>query len=142
MIYTGDSIDIPRSDVLARVITRFNIHLPRTDPLSLSFIPLQTIKLVEASTYPHFTLIGQSLGSVFLGFEALFKLIPDVYIDSMGYAFTYPLFKHLAGRSVACYVHYPTISSDMLQAVSVIVLLLLFILWKRNRLIYTYIDNT
>lgn len=55
------------------------------------------------------TLIGQSLGSVWLGMEALKIIVPDVYIDTMGYAFTFPLFKLLAGCSVGAYVHYPTI---------------------------------
>lgn len=72
---------------------------------------------MEASLYPYFTLLGQSLGSVFLGWEALLKCVPDIYIDSMGYAFTIPLFKYLGGCRVGCYVHYPTISTDMLSVV-------------------------
>ena len=44
---------------------------------------------------------------------------PDVYIDSMGYGFTLPVFRLLGGCRVGCYVHYPTISSDMLETVSV-----------------------
>ena len=36
----------------------------------------------------------------------------------MGYAFTLPLFKFFGGCKVACYVHYPTISTNMLQRVS------------------------
>lgn len=36
----------------------------------------------------------------------------------MGYAFTLPLFKFLGGCKVGCYVHYPTISTDMLAKVS------------------------
>ena len=55
------------------------------------------------------TLLGQSLGSVWLGYEALNTLVPDVYLDTMGYAFTFPLFKMLAGCKVGAYVHYPTI---------------------------------
>lgn len=39
-------------------------------------------------------------------------------IDTMGYAFTYPTFRFLGGCKVACYVHYPTISTDMLGRVS------------------------
>ncbi|CAG8483898.1 8426_t:CDS:2 [Ambispora leptoticha] len=35
----------------------------------------------------------------------------------MGYAFTYPLVKLVGGIKVAAYVHYPTISSDMLKKV-------------------------
>lgn len=51
------------------------------------------------------------------GLEALGKLRPDVYLDTMGYAFTLPLFKYVGDCKVGCYVHYPTISTDMLQAV-------------------------
>lgn len=45
------------------------------------------------------------------------QCVPDVYIDSMGYAFTLPLFKYLGGCRVGSYVHYPTISTDMLSVV-------------------------
>jgi len=36
----------------------------------------------------------------------------------MGYAFTLPIFKILGRCKVACYVHYPTISTDMLGRVA------------------------
>jgi len=39
-------------------------------------------------------------------------------VDTMGYSFTYPLFRYLGGCRVACYVHYPTISSDMVDRVA------------------------
>ena len=42
---------------------RFNITLPRP----ISFIFLRHRVLVEATSYPHFTLLGQSAGSMFLG---------------------------------------------------------------------------
>ena len=51
------------------------------------------------------------------GYEALTKCCPDVFIDTMGYAFTLPLFKLFGGCRTACYVHYPTISTDMLDKV-------------------------
>lgn len=35
----------------------------------------------------------------------------------MGYAFTLPVFKFLGNCQVGCYVHYPTISTDMLKRV-------------------------
>ena len=72
---------------------------------------------VEASTYPHFTMIGQSLGSVLLALEALTLFVPDMFIDTMGYAFSLPIFALLGHSHVACYVHYPTISTDMLARV-------------------------
>lgn len=42
---------------------------------------------------------------------------PDSYIDTTGAAFTLPLAKLLMGCTTGCYVHYPTISTDMLQMV-------------------------
>lgn len=48
----------------------------------------------------------------------MLKFIPDVYFETTGYAFTYPLFSYCAGVPVASYTHYPTISSDMLHKVS------------------------
>jgi len=47
----------------------------------------------------------------------LSNCVPDIYFDTMGYAFTLPLFKYVCGSKVGCYVHYPTISTDMLDAV-------------------------
>lgn len=42
----------------------------------------------------------------------------DIYIDTMGYAFTLPIFKLIGQCKVGAYVHYPTISTDMLDRVS------------------------
>lgn len=70
-----------------------------------------------ASTWPHFTLAGQSLGSVILAWDAFSLLVPDVFVDTMGYAFALGLSKFLF-RDVptGAYVHYPTISTDMLDS--------------------------
>lgn len=87
------------------------------DESSIDFIFLEKRGWVEASRYPHFTLLGQSLGSMVLGVEALLKFQPDVYIDTMGYAFTMPIFRYIGGCKVGTYTHYPTISTDMLRRV-------------------------
>jgi alpha-1,2-mannosyltransferase len=79
-------------------------------------VHLSKRKWIEASTYPRFTMIGQSLGSVYLAWEALNKFTPQFYFDTSGYAFTYPLAR-LFGSKVICYTHYPTISSDMVERV-------------------------
>uniref|UniRef100_A0A2C9K2Q8 GDP-Man:Man(3)GlcNAc(2)-PP-Dol alpha-1,2-mannosyltransferase n=1 Tax=Biomphalaria glabrata TaxID=6526 RepID=A0A2C9K2Q8_BIOGL len=113
VVYTGDT-DATPAEILDKARQRFNIVLPG----NVEFIYLKCRGWVEAVKYPYFTLLGQSIGSVFLGLEALFAFVPDVYIDTMGYAFTLPLFKFLGGCPVACYVHYPTISTDMLTRVS------------------------
>jgi alpha-1,2-mannosyltransferase len=55
----------------------------------------------------------QALGAAALGREALSRRVPEVWFDTTGWAFTFPLAR-LAGCRVACYVHYPTVSTDML----------------------------
>eukprot|EP00128_Syssomonas_multiformis_P009069 Colp12_sorted_trinity150504_noHs@23471 len=112
VIYTGDN-DCTAEQILEHAKACFNI-VP-TDPVR--FIFLKKRYWVEASRYPRLTLIGQSLGSIVLGWEALLAYTPDVFIDTMGYAFTLPLFKYMGGCVVGAYVHYPTISTDMLQRV-------------------------
>lgn len=113
VVFTGDT-DANPADIVSRAENRFNVRLPRP----VTFVYLSCRRWVEASTYPHLTLLGQSVGSMLLGLEALTKCAPDVYVDSMGYAFTLPIFKYLGGCSVGCYVHYPTVSTDMLRRVA------------------------
>ena len=113
VIYSGDT-DATPEEILSRARQRFNIRLPG----HVEFVFLHYRSWVEAVKYPYFTLLGQSLGSLLLAMEALLTLVPDVYMDTMGYAFTLPLFRYLGGSTVACYVHYPTISTDMLGKVS------------------------
>ncbi|WAQ81452.1 hypothetical protein PtA15_1A793 [Puccinia triticina] len=113
-IYTGD-LGVSKHDIIEKVKSRFGIIL---DPAALLLVPLKTRYLVEASTWPRFTLLGQSLGSLVLGHEALSALTPDIYIDTMGYAFTFPVFRLLTDVPIGAYIHYPTISNDMLKRVS------------------------
>ncbi|KAL7648301.1 UNVERIFIED_CONTAM: hypothetical protein RMT77_000207 [Armadillidium vulgare] len=112
-IYTGDTDATPQQ-IKENCQQRFNITLER-EP---QFIFLNFRGFVEAKYYPFFTLLMQSLGSAVLGAEALSKFRPQIFVDSMGYSFTYPLFRFIGGCSVISYTHYPTISSDMLQRVS------------------------
>ena len=97
-----------------RAQDRFGTHIDRS---RVSFVFLRRRWAVEAGTYPHLTMIGQSLGSVLLALEALTSFVPDMFIDTMGYAFSLPVFALLGHSHVACYVHYPTISTDMLARV-------------------------
>lgn len=52
-----------------------------------------------------------------MGLEALVKYPPDIFLDTMGYAFVYPIFKYFGKCKIAAYTHYPTISTDMLKRV-------------------------
>lgn len=111
VVYTGDHDASPQT-LMARAVDRFGVKLIHPPKV----VHLYKRKWVEESTYPRFTMIGQSLGSVCLAWEALSSFTPLYYIDTSGYAFTYPLAR-IFGCKVICYTHYPTISLDMLSRV-------------------------
>ena len=112
-VYTGDH-EIERATAIETVKKRFDIDL---DAHSLQFIYLSKRHYVLASTWPRFTLIGQSLGSIILAYDAFHLLVPDVFVDTMGYAFAVAFAHYLFPRvATAAYVHYPTISTDMLDS--------------------------
>ncbi|KAF8547294.1 glycosyltransferase family 4 protein [Imleria badia] len=115
VVYSGD-VDASKQDIIEKVKARFAINL---EPSALHFVLLKSRGLVEGSRWPRFTILGQSLGSMYLVWEAMARFIPDLYIDTMGYAFTFPAVAWLTRASVpiGAYVHYPTISTDMLARV-------------------------
>lgn len=111
VVYTGDH-DATKSTIVERVKHRFNIDLHSP---TVVFIYLDTRKWVLSTTWPHFTLLGQSLGSLIMGYDAFSMLVPDVLVDTMGYSFTLALSKFFfPSIPTGAYVHYPTISTDML----------------------------
>ncbi|KDN52434.1 glycosyltransferase family 4 protein [Tilletiaria anomala UBC 951] len=111
----GREKKVTKEDIISKVKSRFAIEL---DSERLLFLPLDARKFVDDSYWKHFTLLGQSLGSVLLAFEAMSELIPDVFIDTMGYAFTYPAVRLFSKKlPIGTYTHYPTISTDMLRRI-------------------------
>lgn len=112
-IFTGDN-DVTPKNILQNAKKIFNFAF---DEENIDFVYLKKRHWVEAQCYPYFTLLGQSLGSMALGIEALIKYQPDVYIDTMGYAFTMPIFRYIGNCKVGCYTHYPIISTEMLRRV-------------------------
>lgn len=69
-VYTGDAE--PAAEIRQRVYDRFQLRVPE----SLHLVRLRSRRLLEASNYPALTLVGQSLGSVVVGLEALLRLLP------------------------------------------------------------------
>ncbi|CAG9571993.1 unnamed protein product [Danaus chrysippus] len=111
-IYTVETAE--PTTILNKVQNQFNV---KVEPEQINFIRLSMGKAIEAKTYPYFTLLLQSLGTMVLGMEAFMKFNPDIYIDTMGCAFTYPIYRYLAQCPVGCYTHYPTITSAMMRRV-------------------------
>ncbi|KAL9579509.1 MAG: hypothetical protein Q9203_006665, partial [Teloschistes exilis] len=113
-VYTGD--DANKEEMLTKVENRFNIKLR---PPTIIFLPLTTRYYVLSTTYPRFTLLGQSLGSLILAYDAFSLLIPNIFIDTMGYAFALAFSKFFFPTiPTGAYVHYPTISTDMLGSLN------------------------
>ncbi|OJD33581.1 alpha-mannosyltransferase alg11 [Diplodia corticola] len=111
VVYTGDH-DVDKATIIQKVEDRFNIQL---HPPTIAFLYLSTRHYVLSSTWPHFTLLGQSLGSLILAHDAFNLLVPDIFVDTMGYAFALALSKfYFPLVPTGAYVHYPTISTDML----------------------------
>ena len=110
VLYTRPSLT--SQGLVAQAEERFNVQ--GLDDVEV--VHLQKSSLIDPSHYPFMTLVGQALGSVRLGAQALRQLVPEVFVDTSGWAFTYPL-AWLAGAHVVAYVHYPTVSTDMLGRV-------------------------
>ena len=107
VIYTGD--DASGEELARRAKERFGVEL-RTVP---GVVKLRWRGLVVPERYPVLTMVGQAIGGALLTAEAVTSYRPTVFFDTVGHAFGYPVAR-LAGCVVACYVHYPTISSDMI----------------------------
>ncbi|KAJ2785817.1 asparagine-linked glycosylation protein [Coemansia interrupta] len=109
VVYSGDGLD--RTALLDQVQAKFGLTI---DPRTVHVVELRRRWWVEHK-FPRLTLLLQSLGSVWLAAEALNAFHPDVFVDTVGYAFSYPLVRMVCGGRVpvVSYTHYPTISSDM-----------------------------
>lgn len=80
MVYTGDYPEASKEEIIGKVEERFSIRL---FPGSLHFVPLPSRHLISDTFWSHLTLLGQSLGSVYLAFQGLTGkdgLWGDVYI--------------------------------------------------------------
>ncbi len=113
IIYTGD-IDARPEEILQHVKQHFDIDI-EVYKSSITFIYLRSRFLLEEKYYKICTSLGQNIGSIIVGFEALIRFIPDIYIDSTGYAFTYPCFHYLASIPIISYVHCPIIDGNLLE---------------------------
>lgn len=108
LVYTGDR-DFSPEQILSGVSRQFKISIEPT-ALPISFVYLRGRWLLGANLYPIFTMLAQSVASMLVASEALARATPDVFVDTTGFAFTFPV-AWLARCRVGAYVHYPTIST-------------------------------
>ncbi|KAJ1859191.1 asparagine-linked glycosylation protein [Coemansia sp. RSA 720] len=113
VVYAGDSTSL--IDLVRGAQSKFGLRINKD---TLHVIELTRRSWVEHK-YERMTLLLQSVASVVLAAEALHAFVPHVFVDTVGFAFTYPLVSLLSSRiPVVSYTHYPTISSDMQTLVS------------------------
>jgi len=92
IVYTGD-VSVSKEDILSKVKVQFasgsqpwNLSQIQArfaillDSERIQFVMLKKRWLVEEATWPRFTLLGQSLGSIVLTYEALSQTVPDIFI--------------------------------------------------------------
>jgi alpha-1,2-mannosyltransferase len=135
-VYVGRQEGVTPSVLLTQAKERFGIEL---DEERVVFIFLTKRRLVDDSFWPRFTLIGQAIGSVLLAYEAISLLVPDVFVDTMGYAFCYPLISWVLDIPIMAYVHYPFISSDMFKGISFFSFKNAY--WRIMMLAYAYVGS-
>ncbi|CAL8069919.1 unnamed protein product [Calicophoron daubneyi] len=120
VIYTNDLRCFQDKQLVFESVKKtFSLSLNIGDkPIAIHFVRIITQPLLSPRLYPVFTLLGQALGSMVVALEALLRCPPDVFLDTVGFGFTLPVARWLAGAKTAAYVHYPTISSDMVDRIT------------------------
>ncbi|ODQ65784.1 hypothetical protein NADFUDRAFT_24751 [Nadsonia fulvescens var. elongata DSM 6958] len=145
-IYTCDYTSREsRCDMLNKAKDKFAINLIDQESIAkrIVFVYLPNRNYLTHSTYPIFTLLGQALGSAYVAYLGLFSLVPDVWIDTMGYPFAYPVVTAIISVPIAAYVHYPLISSDMISSISCNSVFNIgkYVYWKLFALLYTWVGS-
>lgn len=113
VIYTGDIEE--KEKIIEKVKNVFGIEFSKN--LKIEFVKLKKRNLIEDKSYRHFTILFQSIGSMFLALEGLRQVTPDIFIDTTGLAFSYPIAKYICDCKVISYTHYPTITEEMVGLV-------------------------
>ena len=111
-VYTGDLN--PESEILAKVQRNFNLKLPEN---TINFVRIPN-RQRYLDPKPSFTMIRQIIGSIIYTYKAISAYQPDFFFDTTGFSFSHWVVKMLLPHcKVLTYVHYPFISSDMLDCV-------------------------
>lgn len=115
VIYNGNKAT--KAQILDNVARKFEIEFTDEQRQRIIIVNIALTSLLEARWYPVATMVGQSLGSMLVVADSLWRFVPDVYYDTIGAPFAFPVVSLLTGARVIAYVHYPVISSDMLKRV-------------------------
>lgn len=114
-IYTANKRGVTPRSVIGKMHDQFGFTLSQEEVDRIVFIYLTQTRYIEPSTYPFLTLLGQALGMMVVGYEAISNLMPDVFIDTTGFPFSYPVVSWLGCIPIVAYTHYPFVQTEMLN---------------------------
>ncbi|KAG7345894.1 glycosyltransferase [Nitzschia inconspicua] len=110
VIYTIDPPSTKEYELRNDAEKRFDVRIP--NPIRL--VSLESQKECLQSK-PFLSLVMESYGTMKLAQHALRELKPDVFCDTTGCAFTFATVRWMCPTTtIMAYVHYPTISTDMM----------------------------
>ncbi|GMM47897.1 alpha-1,2-mannosyltransferase [Pichia kluyveri] len=72
--------------------------------------------LINGVYFKFLSIISQAIGSIILVLIGFYQLVPDIFIDTMGVPFSYSIVFGFFDIPIISYIHYPTVSRDMLNA--------------------------
>lgn len=104
-------------NVLKKVELQFGTKLP--SPIHFVYIPKRAAYWLEGKSYPFATLLLQTIvgGLVLYYYCAVVNEAAPIIFETVGIPMVYPLFRFFSNSKVVAYVHYPIISSDMIDMV-------------------------
>lgn len=101
-----------------KALSASSLENTKEEKTRLVFVPLRSAGLLDSKFYPRLTLFLQALGAFVVAMEAVFRSTPWVFVDTSNNPFSVLAVRLLTAARCVSYVHYPTISGDMLRHVS------------------------
>lgn len=146
VVYTTNTDAAPLV-ILDQAALRF--HIAGLQTRRVCFIYLRRFgAYIAAEKYPHFTLLGQLVGTLLLTWEAIQQLLPDIWVDTMGLPASYALVLSILKIPICAYVHYPIIQNEMFSKLgyrglfsSPVVVLVKHYYWSALSFLYAYLGS-
>lgn len=114
-MYSGSKMK--KEEILQiKVKERFGIDISQSNLHFVDLDPQFAAKL-GPQDYPTFTLFWQALASWIVCSYSVHLHPCDIFVDTLGIAYAYPIVKLLFGCKIYSYTHYPIVRSDMVETV-------------------------
>ncbi|KAI6238687.1 GDP-Man:Man(3)GlcNAc(2)-PP-Dol alpha-1,2-mannosyltransferase [Aphelenchoides fujianensis] len=115
-VYTRRMSAAEEAELRRKVAERFDFDPPAD---RLRFVQTKSRWLLEPENYPRLTLFFQQyVGGLLFALECVCRLNPTVAVESTGIPAALPVFRLLGGCRVLVYMHYPTITTNMIARVA------------------------